>query len=191
MQWEEAPAIITQLNNSGYPTISFEYNGKNHEFHENFSSSDMYTGQEVKVYFPPGEPDKAELKSFFASWFLTLFLGIFWLVFGGVGAIGLFWVSKASRMRQELVVKGKGRKVSVPIGEVNQDFSFKVNGRSPFIIVGQWLDKSSNTVYQFKSEYIWYNPAPYLDGKKEVDVYIDPNDLKRYYLDISFLPKKG
>jgi hypothetical protein len=89
------------------------------------------------------------------------------------------------------VLGGKGRKVSMPIGEVTQNFSLKVNGRSPYLIIGQWLDKTTNTVYQFKSESIWYNPTPYLEGKKEVDVYIDPNDLKRYYVDISFLPKRG
>jgi len=151
----------------------------------------MISGQEIKVHFPSGEPDKAEIKSFFTSWFVPIFLGVFGLIFGTIGFIGLRVVSKPNRMREELVVLGRGRKVSMPIGEVAQNFSLKVNGRSPYLIIGQWLDKTTNTIYQFKSESIWYNPTPYMEGKKEVDVYIDPNDVKKYYVDISFLPKKG
>lgn len=151
----------------------------------------MVSGQDVKVHFPPGEPDQAEIKSFFTSWFVPIFLGLFASIFGSIGFIGLWVVAKPNRMREQLVELGRGRKVTIPIGEVTQNFSLKVNGRSPYLIIGQWLDKTTNTVYQFKSESIWYNPAPYLEGKKEVDVYIDPNDMKKYYVDISFLPKKG
>jgi len=190
MRWEEAPATITQLNTNGYPTISFDYNGKPHEFRESFSSSDMFNGQAVKVHFPSGDPDKAELKSFFSLWFVTLILGIFWVVFGGIGVIGLMLLRRRDQLKQELFIMGRGRKITIPVGEVVHDYSLKVNGRSPYVIVGQWHDKTSNTLHQYKSEYIWYNPAQFLESKKEIDVYIDPNDMKRYYLDISFLPKK-
>lgn len=190
MRWEEASGTIKSFQ-SGYPDITFDYNGRSYQFHENVSTSDMFEGEQVTVYFPKGEPAKAELKSFFASWFMTLLLGIFWVVFGGIGGIGLWFSTKSSRMREELMVMGKGRKVSMPISEVTKDYSFKMNGRSPFVIVAQWHDKSSNTVYQFKSEYIWFNPEMYLTEKKEIDVFIDPNNFKRYYVDVSFLPKQG
>jgi hypothetical protein len=191
LNWEEAPATIKTLKPSGYPDITFEYNGRSYEVHENYSSTDMFEGQQVSVYFPTGQPEKAELKSFFTSWFLTLLLGIFWIVFGCIGGIGLWVSTKPLRMRNELIVMGRGRKVSAPIGEVTKDYSFNVNGRSPYIILAHWHDKPSNTVYQFKSEHIWFNPENYLSEKKEIDVFIDPTDFKRYYVDISFLPKKG
>src|SRR5258706_4375445 len=152
MRWEETSATITRLTDSGYPVISFQYNGKTYQFKENFTSYDMQSGQAVKVHFPNREPDKAELKSFFSLWLLTLLLGIFWMVFGGIGVIGLLRMRRREQLKEELFIMGRGRKVTMPIGEVIQDFSIKVNNSAPYVIVGQWHDTASNTLHQFKSE---------------------------------------
>lgn len=187
--WEETPAKISSFRGD-YPVVTFSYQGRETEFKASFTSSDMEAGQEITVHFPPGEPDKAEIKSFFSLWFLPLFLSIFWIVFGGIGFIGLVRQLDKMKMKRELFDEKRGKRVLVPISEVTQDFSYKVNGRSPFIIVCQYHDSASNTVYQFKSDYIWYNPSPFLETRKELDVYLDPQDLKRYFVDTGFLPKK-
>lgn len=170
--------------------ISFSYNGKLTEFRANYTSSGMAAGQEVEVFLRPGQPAQAQIKSFFTLWFLPLFLSIFWLVFGGIGFIGLTRQLGKMKMKRELFIEKRGKRVLVPIAEVTQDFSYKVNGRSPFIIICQYHDAASNTIYQFKSDYIWYNPSQFLNDKKELDVYVDPRDFTRYYLDTGFLPKK-
>lgn len=39
---------------------------------------------------------------------------------------------------------------------------------------------------------IWYDPAdpvPYLNGRYPIDVFIDPSDPGKYYMDTSFMPK--
>lgn len=187
--WEEARGTISRFRGD-YPVISFSYNGKLTEFRANYTSSGMAASQEVVVFFPPGQPAQAQIKSFFTLWFLPLFLSIFWLVFGGIGFIGLTRQLGKMKMKRELFIEKRGKRVLVPIAEVTQDFSYKVNGRSPFIIVCQYHDAASNTIYQFKSDYIWYNPSQFLNDKKELDVYVDPRDFTRYYLDTGFLPKK-
>ncbi|MBX2946994.1 MAG: hypothetical protein KF725_14260 [Cyclobacteriaceae bacterium] len=125
---------------------------------------------------------------------LLIFFGIFAFIgticlFAGVYV--LFNTLEKNSSWVEIFTNGRGRKTLVPIADIIVDGSFKVNGRSPYVIVCQYQDVVSNKVYEFKSDYIWYNPAKLLEDKKEMDVYVDPNDLTRYYLDTSFLPKKA
>jgi len=64
-------------------------------------------------------------------------------------------------------------------------------GKHPYVIRCKWMQNSTNKVYYFKSKFIRFNPTTYLGERKQYDVYIDPNDPNKYYMDISFLPKKG
>lgn len=52
----------------------------------------------------------------------------------------------------------------------------------------EWLEKKTNKLFVFYSEYIPYDPSPHIQGKT-INVYIDKNTPKKYYVDISFLPK--
>jgi hypothetical protein len=64
----------------------------------------------------------------------------------------------------------------------------RVHGRSPYQIVSQSSDPASNTVRLWQSENIWFDPSEYIKGEA-IDVLVDPNDPRRYIMDISFLPK--
>ncbi len=66
--------------------------------------------------------------------------------------------------------------------------SLTVNGRSPWRIVTQWQNPSSGEVQLFESDDIWYNPTPFI-AVAQITVYAHPDDLKRYHMDTSFLPK--
>lgn len=188
--WIEANGSISGFDGET-PVVAFTYNGNEVTFRSSFSSSDMRSGDDVVVYFPPDNPQEAEIKSFFSQWFLPIFLFAFGLVFEAVGVIGGAKQLKRLNAKRDLFTYGKGRKTLVPIADIIVDGSFKVNGRSPFVIVCQYHDAVSNQVFEFKSDYIWYNPAELLKDRKEMDVYVDPNDLTRYYMDTSFLPKKA
>ena len=188
--WESAPATITEFAGGGNPLIEFSYQGQQRHFDSSYSSEDMEVGDTVEVYFPPGQPDDAEIKSFFSLWFLPLFFSIFALTFGGVGFFGVSRQWKRMGAKRELFDEQKGKRLSLPISQVTQDFSYRVNGRSPYIIVSQWIDPLTQQVYEFKSDYFWYNPEALLNNK-HVDVWVDEGDPKRYYMDTAFLPKKA
>lgn len=189
LTWEEAPGTISDF--SDRPVVTFDYYGQPQEFRSSFSSSDMYVGDAVTVHYPPGKPEEAEIKSFFSQWFVPLFLSVFVLSFGGIGFYGLSKQMKLIRAKRDLFTYGRGRKTSIPVADIIYDTSFKVNGRSPFVIVCQYHDAVSNKLYEFKSEHIWYDPTEFVKSREGIDIYVDPNDLTRYYMDISFLPKKA
>jgi hypothetical protein len=187
--WVEAKGTISGFTDS--PIVTFDYYGQEQQFRSAFSSSDMRVGDEVTVHFPPDQPQEAEIKSFFTQWFLPMFFSIFALVFGGIGFIGGAKQLRRFNAKRDLFTYGKGRKTTLPVTDIILDTSFKVNGRSPYRIMCQYHDAVSNTVYEFKSDHIWYNPSELLKDRKEIDIYVDPNDLTYYYMDTSFLPKKA
>lgn len=189
IQWEEQPGSVVSFDQSGNPTIAFRYNGASREM-QTGPSDDITEGQTVTVHFPPGRPEEAEVKSFFSMWFVTLFLGIFAVVFGGIGGIGFYSIIKRDKLKQELFVMRRGQRITVPIAEITMNYSLQVNGRHPYVIIGLWHDKTANIMREYKSDYIWYNPAQMMEGRKDIDVYVDPRDASRYWVDISFLPKK-
>ena len=189
--WETQEGVIAGFNQGNYPIIAFDYGGKSYEFNSNYTSSDMESEQAVTVFFPPNEPNKAEIKSFFSLWFLPLFLSVFGIIFGGIGAIGIMIQKNKSDAKNELFILQKGKKLSLPNAAVVRNTSYAVNGVNPFMLSVQWLDPISNMMYTFTSDNIWFNPSQLVADKKLIDVYIDQNNPKRYYVDITFLPKNA
>ncbi|HIW06443.1 MAG TPA: hypothetical protein H9889_03840 [Candidatus Ignatzschineria merdigallinarum] len=62
-------------------------------------------------------------------------------------------------------------------------------GRSgPYYVKTSWHDHRTNTIYTFKSEILLKNPERYLQGIAGIDVYIDPKNFNRNYMDLQFLP---
>jgi hypothetical protein len=188
--WKEAEAIITQTG-SGNTYFSFSHNGEPMEVHSNYSSGALVKGESITVHYPEGEPANAEIKSFVSLWILPLIFGGIGLIFGSIGAIGVYFRLQKEKLKQELFVMGKGKKVSIPVTHIDVDKSYTVNGKNPFLIIIEFHHSASNTLYEFKSDHIWFDPSPFLPENKEVNIYFDENDLSRYYIDVSFLPKQA
>lgn len=160
----------------------FEADGNEQRVRSRYSSSDMTEGEEVMVHFPAGQPEEAEIKGFSAQYLLPLIFGSIGSIFAGIGYVGLYIQRKKEQLREELVTMRRGRKVRLPVVSIELDMSFKVNGRSPYVIVAQLQDAASGTAYSFKSDHLWQDPTGLLPNN-EVDVYVDPSDPKRYYVD--------
>lgn len=59
-----------------------------------------------------------------------------------------------------------------------------------YYIHTHWIDPIGGAEYFFKSEYILFNPQHLVKGRK-IPVKISQIDYKKYFVDLSFLPKKG
>ncbi|UNM97290.1 hypothetical protein MMG00_05415 [Ignatzschineria rhizosphaerae] len=58
-----------------------------------------------------------------------------------------------------------------------------------YYVQTSWYDSISNTVYLFKSEFLFKNPEAYLKDIAGIDVYVDPKNFQRNYMDLQFLPR--
>ena len=189
MSWEESKGKVSMFN--GIPSITFDYFGQLRQLELNTVDVSVEEGEELAVIFPPDHPEQAEVKNFVNLWLPPLFPAFFALVFGAIGYTGGLKQVRRWQAKRDLFTFGKGRKTSLPVNKIVKDTSFKVNGRSPFVIVCQYDDQASNKQYEFKSDHIWFDPGKWVNEKKMMDIYIDPNDMNRYYLDTSFLPDEG
>ncbi len=190
ISWEEVDGVVNGYDDSNYPLIKFDYQGKQYEFGSDYKGDDINDGDTISIFFPPGKPEAAEVNSFFGNWFLPMFLSIFGFAFGGIGIFGIVSQSKKSKAKKELFIEQRGKKLSGLPASVSRNTSLKVNGRSPFMISTQWTDPLTQTSYTFKSENIWEDPSSFIPNGK-IDVYVDEADLKRYYVDVTFLEKQG
>jgi hypothetical protein len=57
---------------------------------------------------------------------------------------------------------------------------------NPFIITCNYIDENNNS-HTFKSDYIWFDPTPFMQQK--IKVWVHPKNNKYYKIDTSFLPK--
>jgi hypothetical protein len=189
----ELQRSLTTDSSSYYPVIEFAtVQGERIEFKSNFGSNppSYQPGDTVSILYPEDNPDNAQINSFVSLW---LFILIFAVVGGSFTITGmslLFFSMYATQVRaknkQELQATGKI--LITHYTEIERNTSIKINRRSPYRLITQWHDPTTNRIHLFKSENIWFNPEEFVRDRT-LKVYVDPNNYQRYYMDIDFLPK--
>lgn len=149
--------------------------------------SDKYkVGDKVEMLYDPANPKDAVINGFFAVWGLTMmfgYVGVAALLFGGAP---MLWAKRKAKKAQELMTTG--RRVNATTQGVHLNKRIEVNGKNPLQIHAQWQDPVTQKIHIFKSDNIWFDPSAYIKNENLV-VYINPDNLKEYHMDISFLPE--
>jgi len=170
------------------PVISFiTREGSEIEFASSVSSNppSYSVGETVEIMYDPKEPNEADINSFSSLWLGVLVLGILGTVFFLIGFAIILYGLKKQKKKQHLLDNGK--RIVTTFKEVYINYGLEINGRNPYQISSQWLDTETNKMYVFKSENIWFDPKEFIKTE-EIKVLINPNDPKKYLMDISFLP---
>ncbi len=171
------------------PVVEFQASdGSTVEFTSSTSSNppSYSRGETVEVLYQEASPNDAKIKGFFSLWGAALIVGIMGLVFFLIGFLIIFFGVKKSKMIETL--KKNGSRVNAEFQSVQLNTALKVNGRSPYQILAQWQNPTTTEIHIFKSENLWFDPEDYIKSDV-VEVLIDMQNPKKYYLDTSFLPK--
>lgn len=181
--WVETTAIIEDIQYYGRDEhrviVQYEVNGRTMEARLDSYDSSMYEGDEVAIFYDPQNPSNISATSQqIANWILLGMGVIFTLIGGGLTITKLKGKSKKESLMQN------GECVGAEINEVQLNRGYRVNGRSPFVIICRWRDPQSGEYYLFGSENLWYDPRPILAEKQltTLPVYLDPQNYKRYYV---------
>lgn len=144
-------------------------------------------GEKVEVLYLADNPRDAKINGFFSLWGGPLIvggIGLALLLAGG----GIVLVSRLIQRNHEHL-----KKYGVPVEAVFQSValnnSISINGRHPFRVLAQWQNPSTSEVHIFESSNLWFDPSPYIKGGPRITVYLDRKNPKKYYVDLSFLPK--
>lgn len=171
------------------PVVNFiARNGEKITFVSSVSSNPpSYTvGEKADIFYLPADPYDAKLDSFFSLWGGAT-------IVGGMG--GLFFLIGSAlailpmmKGRRDESLKRQGIPIETEFQSVERNMAYSVNGRHPFRILTQWQNPATSEVHVFHSNNLWFDPTNYIKSKR-ITVFVERNNPKRYFVDLSFLPK--
>jgi len=184
---------LERQNGSYHPVVTFTTpDNITFQFTSNTGSSPpaYVIGQQVKVIYDPTSPSKARMGDFWSLWGLAV-------IFGGLGFPCFLFgfgalLHERLRQRTNRRLRVSGVRIETKFVRVELNRSVEKNGVHPYVIVSQW--EKENEIYIFRSEDIWlFNPSDFIKDDKitvfvDPRVFTDPRSMKKYYMDISFLP---
>jgi hypothetical protein len=136
----------------------------------------------VPVLYDPKNPKNAQINTFGELWVEVLILGGLGILFTLIAlGVVIFMIRKKNLIAW---LKSHGDVVQTDFVQVEENGSVSMNGRHPWRIVSKWRNPEDNKEYEFQSEDIWTDEPPVVAAGQKIEVYIDPKNPKRYFMDI-------
>lgn len=143
-------------------------------------------GETIEVFYLPSDPEEAKIDDFFSLWGIAAIFGGLGTAFFLIGTGTIFFVWRRKRSDENL--KLYGTKIQAKFMSVEVNDRLQVNNRSPWRILAQWQNPATSKVHIFNSNNLWFDPTDFIEGAS-ITVFINRKNLKKYYVDTSFLPE--
>ncbi|HXY24963.1 MAG TPA: DUF3592 domain-containing protein [Candidatus Acidoferrum sp.] len=141
----------------------------------------------VEVLYDPDDPHQAYINTFMEFWGSPIILFGLGAVFAAIPS-GMF-LSQVRRRNRAQWLKQNGQRISTQFQNVERVANVRVGRQNPYRIVSRWQDPVTTRHYVFYSYNLWQDPSPliYSHPDRPIDVWIEPNNPDRYWLDTDFL----
>jgi hypothetical protein len=141
-------------------------------------------GDKTELWYDPEDPQKIDFGD-------TIGYNMRVVVIAGLVILLLFYflikiIQEESKKKKLLK---SGMKISAEFVVIDRNEKYRMGEKNPWIIKCKWTDSRNNREYFFVSKDYTIDPKEYLAGRMYVDVYIDPADPSKYYMDASFMPE--
>lgn len=141
-------------------------------------------GDKVKIFYDPAAPRNIDFGDTVRYNLRGVFIG------GLLFLTGLyFFVRFSLKDSKKKKLISSGRKIEAEFVSIERNEKYRMGENNPWIIKCKWNDNLKNQVYYFVSKDYTIDPTPYLNGRYHIDVFLDPADPGKYYMDTSFMPK--
>lgn len=161
--------------------VEYEYDGEIYkDIRLNEYNNRMSRGKKVTILVDPEDPQRisTEFGTILAGGMIIL-MGV---IFSCVAIIPFILGIKKSSQQKQLIAGG--RSIFAKVESITQNKSYKVNGRSPYIVYCTYEDEYKGVVYRFKSANIWENPEYCIQPGSDIRVYVNGEDFSKYYVDV-------
>lgn len=135
-------------------------------------------GSRIRLWYNPEQPLEVVAQGGIPSSMLSGILAL--LVFGGAGATGFYFVWRAHRLR--LWLYRHGQRVEAAL--VRSYWTGWDHGKFGYVVRTVWTDPSSGATYTFYRSLYDTALLRQLKEKRFVVVLIDPDDPRRYYVEL-------
>ncbi len=179
----EGECIIEDIDVEEYKTtISYEVNKETIKKKLNLYDSSFKVGLKTKIYYDEREPLTSYLQSEVTFYNMSLALGLI-IIITGIYFIINYFIKK----NHYNDLKKDGKKIKAQIVSVDHKKFMSWIPFHPCTICAR--AKIDHTEYNFLSETIYYRSSKYLKDHnvKNIDVYINKEEIGDYYVDISFI----
>lgn len=152
-----------------------------------FTLAKPLIGELVGVKYNPVIPVLIEKNSFLEIW-LNVFITA-GLIVGVIFLLYIIKICSCWKKNRNKKIKQAGNHIYTKFKAVEAVLKVQKKGKHPYQIISSWHNRKDNKEYFFKSEYLWSNPVDYILDQTIV-VLIDNKSVKKYVMDLSFLPDK-
>ncbi|MCW3070187.1 MAG: hypothetical protein JWO44_77 [Bacteroidetes bacterium] len=97
-------------------------------------------------------------------------------------------IISAAKAKREKWLRENGQLLRAKLVSINKNMMVTVNKNNPYVITCEWKDPATAGIHIFKSKNIWFDPTHFINKSNTIDVYYDPDNMKKYAIDLSFLP---
>ncbi|NSL87250.1 DUF3592 domain-containing protein [Chitinophaga sp. Mgbs1] len=164
--------------------------GVKHRYIPDYSSKPpaWKTGEQVRVYYNPKNPDEAKIGGWgeYMGVLITGGLGLIFTLIGG----GYYIAVQMQRSRRNRLMQ-TGMLVQAGAIKVDVNRNITVNRQHPYFIRCEWKDTLTGQTHSFKSGFIWQDPSPLLRADTRINVYIDRDHPRKYYVDVTPFETRG
>lgn len=140
-------------------------------------------GDTVQVAYR--KPNGADAREASSNRILGLLFGVLGVLCATLG--GAIVIHPHLEARRAAALQRSGVVVRAAFKNVETNHGLEVNGQHPWRIVAQWRHPASGALHLFTSDNIWFDPTAHITTS-EIAVHMDPNNPRRFYMDLSFLP---
>lgn len=187
---ETCEALITEIevyrdsDGDTYHNVFVRYEIDGHVYDEelNYYTADMSEGDVITLYYDPANPSKTVVDG--GNFLFIVFIGL-GSVFAIMGLCFLIKAIKDKRMVKRVIAMNCI--IQAQIGDFSIDGSLMVNGRHPFVLRASAISPYDGQAYEFRSDAIWNDLRPILQAYNitKVPVYVNPQNYKEYYMDMT------
>lgn len=140
------------------------------------------TGQSVKLWYLQENPAKINFSEPMGYHIRAMLIALVMIFFG---VYFFLRMSKEDLAKKNLM--STGIKIN-PAYSIERNEMFRAGDHNPWIIKARWTDIKSNREYNFTSKNYTADPGDFLKDRMSIDVYINPENPAKYYMDTSFMP---
>lgn len=156
--------------------VEYEADGEIYEEELGYYSSGMDEGDIIDVYYDPDNPSDVSSGSKILELIFTLIGGIFAVLGVILIIINILFGNRRKKLMQT------GDRLTGTIIDVVMNNSVRINGRHPYKAECEVINPFDGERYLYSSENVTVNISELVG--REVTVYVDRNDKKKYYVDI-------
>ncbi|MCR4757761.1 MAG: hypothetical protein K5792_08180 [Butyrivibrio sp.] len=114
--------------------------------------------------------------------FPLLIFGFFFVVFGGIGFTILGVTASGEGKKKRLMENG--RLIHAVVEGIELNTFITVNDMNPYNVFCGYVDPTTGEKIEFKSNNLYFNPNEFYELGSYIDVYVDQDNYKKYYVDV-------